>query len=55
MRAKLGGRYAKYAKPSSSSETPLVKANVLKPEDVRGPKSISKQEKTRNQDEGIIN
>ena len=54
MRAKLGGRYAKYAKPSRSTDSPFSKANIINPDDVRGSKSISKQERTINPDEGII-
>ena len=52
MRAKLGGRYAKYAKVSNSTELP--KSTLLKPENNKSPKANPKQERNASLDEGNI-
>jgi len=52
MRAKLGGRYAKYAKVSNSNELP--KSTLLKPENNKSPKANPKQERNASLDEGNI-
>ena len=52
MRAKLGGRYAKYAKVSSSSQFDNIKSNMHQSENVTGSKSNPKHERTNSADEG---
>ena len=52
MRAKLGGRYAKYSKVSNSTELP--KSTLLNPENNKSPKANPKQERNASLDEGNI-
>ena len=52
MRAKLGGRYAKYAKVSSSSQFDNIKSNMHQSENETGSKSNPKHERTNSADEG---
>ena len=52
MRAKLGGRYAKYAKVSGSSQFDNAKSNVQNSENIKSSKSTPKHERTNSADEG---
>ena len=52
MRAKLGGRYAKYAKVSGSSQFDNAKSNVQNSENIKSSKSNPKHERTNSADEG---